>query len=140
MKRWMLVLTPLLFLGVLAGCMPGTTAPTTMEVILAGEHEVPPVTTSAFGSANVSAAGTALAVDGAFGGFVATAAYVHGPAGVGETAGPIFTLVVDNANTHFEGTFTMTAEQVQWFQDGLMYINLHSDANPSGEIRGQIVP
>ena len=131
---------PLLFLGLLVACMPGTTAPKTMEVVLTGENEVPPVTTAAFGSANVTVAGTVMAVDGAFEGFEATAAHVHGPADVNETAGPIFTLAVDNANTHFEGTFTMTAEQVQWFEDGLLYINLPSAANPSGEIRGQIVP
>ena len=140
MKRWTMAFAPLLFLGVLAACMPCTTAPKTMEVVLTGENEVPPVTTAAFGSANVTAAGTVMTVDGAFEGFEATAAHVHASADVNETAGPIFTLAVDNANTHFEGTFTMTAEQVQWFEDGLLYINLHSAANPSGEIRGQIVP
>ena len=140
MKRWTMAIAPLLFLGVLAACGPGGTAPTTMEVVLEGENEVPPVITDAFGSANVTVVGTALTVDGSFDGFEATAAHVHGPADVGETAGPIFTLAVDNADTHFEGTFTMTAEQVDWFEDGLLYINLHSDANPSGEIRGQIEP
>lgn len=140
MKRWTMALAPLLLLSVLAACMPGTTAPTTMEVLLSGENEVPPVTTEASGSANVTAAGTVLTIDGAFSGFVATAAHVHGPAGVGEAAAPIFTLAVDNANTHFEGTFTMNAQQVEWFEDGLLYINLHSDANPGGEIRGQIEP
>ena len=140
MRRWMIAIAPLLFLGVLAACAPGTTPPQTMEVLLEGENEVPPVTTDAFGSANVTVAGTALTVDGAFDGFMATAAHVHGPAGVDENAGPIFTLAVDNADTHFEGTFTMTPEQVGWFEDGLLYINLHSAAYPGGEIRGQIVP
>ena len=136
MKRLTMALASVLFLGVLAACMPRTMAPTT--VMLSGANEVPPVTTASVGSANVSVAGTVLTVDGTFGGFEATAGHVHGPADVGETAGPIFTLVVDNANTQFEGTFTMTAEQVEWLEDGLLYINLHSAANPSGEIRGQI--
>ena len=140
MKRWTMALAPLLFLGALAACGPGATAPQTMEVVLEGQNEVPPVVTDAFGSANVSVAGTAMTVDGAFDGFEATAAHVHGPADVGETAGPIFTLDVDNPNTHFEGTFTMTPEQVEWFQGGLLYLNVHSEANPGGEIRGQIVP
>jgi hypothetical protein len=140
MKRWTMALAPLLLLGVLASCMPGAQAPQTMEVVLTGDAEVPPVTTESFGSANVSVVGTVMAIDGAFGGFVATAAHVHGPADVDENAGPIFTLDVDNANTHFEGTFNMTPEQAQWFEDGLLYINLHSEANPNGEIRGQILP
>ena len=42
---------------------------------------------------------------------------MDGPAGVDEMAGPFFTLAVDKANTHFEGTFTMTAEQVGRFDD-----------------------
>ena len=102
--------------------------------------EVPPVTTNAFGSANVTVAVDVMTIDGAFEGFEATAAHVHGPADVNETAGPIFTLGVDNPDTHFEGIFTMTPEQVEWFEEGLLYINLHSAAYPDGEIRGQIVP
>jgi hypothetical protein len=140
MKRWTMAIAPLLFLGVLASCVPGTTAPQTMEVRLNGENEVPPVTTDASGSANVTVAVNVMTVDGAFEGFAATAAHVHGPADVNGTAGPIHTLAVDNANTEFGATFTLTAEQVQWFEDGLLYINLHSAANPDGEIRGQIVP
>ncbi len=140
MKRWTTLLAPMLLLGLLAACVPGTTAPTTMEVLLRGDNEVPPVTTNASGSANVTAAGTVLTVDGAFDGFVATAAHVHGPAAVGENAGVLFTLAVDNANTHIEGTFTMNAEQVEWFENGLLYLNVHSAANPGGEIRGQIQP
>lgn len=34
----------------------------------------------------------------------------------------------------------MTDEQVEWFEDGLLYINVHSEMNPGGEIRGQIQP
>ncbi len=137
MKRSTIAIASLLFLGVLAAC---ATAPRTLEVVLEGENEVPPVVTESFGSANVTVAGTVLTVDGSFDGFEATAAHVHGPADETETAGPIFTLAVDNADTHFEGTFTMNAEQVEWFEDGLLYLNVHSDANPGGEIRGQIVP
>ncbi len=140
MKRWTMILTPLLLLGVLAACAPGTASPQTMEVVLEGANEVPPVTTDAFGSANVTVAGTLMTIDGAFEGFEATAAHVHGPADVGENADPFYTLAIDNPNTHFEGTFTMTEEQVGWFKDGLLYLNLHSAANPGGEIRGQIQP
>lgn len=140
MKRFTMVLAGLLSLGVLAACGPGATAPTTMEVVLTGENEVPPVVTDSFGTANVTVAGTAMAVDGSFDGFEATMAHVHGPAGVGANAGVLFTLDVDNANTHFEGTFTMTPEQIEWFEDGLLYLNVHSEANSGGEIRGQIEP
>lgn len=140
MKRWTMLVAPLLALGVLAACGPGATAPQTLEVVLEGANEVPPVTTDAFGTANVTVAGTVLTVDGSFEGFEATAAHVHGPADVDANAGVLFTLAVDNANTHIEGTFTMTAEQVEWFEDGLLYLNVHSDAHPGGEIRGQIVP
>jgi len=135
-----MIAAPFLVLGMLAACGPGSTPPQTMEVLLSGDNEVPPVTTDSFGSANVTAAATTLAVDGAFEGFEATAAHVHGPADESENAGVVFTLGINNADSSFGGTFTMTEEQVQWFEDGLLYINVHSEANPDGEIRGQILP
>lgn len=97
-----------------------------------------PVATDAFGSANVTVAGTVLTGDGSFVGFEATAAHVDGPAGVDEMAGPFFTLAVDKANTHFEGTFTMTAEQVGRFDDAGTppVVVASSSASVSSSVRG----
>ena len=57
-----------------------------------------------------------------------------------EPNGILFELAYDNASRTFEGTFTLDQEQMSWFLENELYINLHSAAFPSGEIRGQITP
>jgi hypothetical protein len=39
---------------------------------------------------------------------------------------------------HIAGTAELTAEQLGALIDGKTYINIHTAANPSGEIRGQV--
>ncbi|MBW8748306.1 MAG: CHRD domain-containing protein, partial [Acidobacteria bacterium] len=38
-----------------------------------------------------------------------------------------------------EGTATLSQEQTKDLLDGKWYFNLHTAANPGGEIRGQVV-
>ena len=69
-----------------------------------------------------------------------TPAHIH----IGEPGanGPVvFGLdVMPNAasNGKLSGTFTLTDEQVESFLDGDYYVNLHTEKNPMGELRGQI--
>jgi len=81
-----------------------------------------------------------------------TLAHIHGPAAPGQSAGVIYGL---DSHTQLGGTsgtisgtlnlvdgavgFTL-AEQLNQLHSGLWYINIHSEAFPGGEIRGQIVP
>jgi CHRD domain len=39
-----------------------------------------------------------------------------------------------------KGTATLTADQAQQFLSGKWYINVHTMANPGGEVRGQMMP
>jgi hypothetical protein len=39
----------------------------------------------------------------------------------------------------FEGAATLNEAQVNDLMTGLYYINIHSDAYPSGELRGQLI-
>jgi len=39
----------------------------------------------------------------------------------------------------FSGTTTLTQEQYDQLTSGMWYVNLHTPANPNGEIRGQVV-
>jgi hypothetical protein len=39
-----------------------------------------------------------------------------------------------------KGEATLTPEQAQQFTAGEWYINVHTQANPNGEIRGQVLP
>jgi hypothetical protein len=65
----------------------------------------------------------------------ATAAHFHGPAKVGENAGPIVDITANLA----EGTADVTPEQLQMIREGNSYVNIHTAQHPDGEIRGQVL-
>jgi uncharacterized surface protein with fasciclin (FAS1) repeats len=111
-----------------------------VDVALSGANEVPPVETAATGTATVTFDGTAVSVEGTYENLVVAGpgAHVHGPAPAGENAVVVVALAFDNAAGTLSGSFEPTGEQIGWFLGGLLYINLHSEANPGGEIRGQI--
>jgi hypothetical protein len=67
----------------------------------------------------------------------ATGAHFHGPAATGVNAGVQLTL--DESSNPIVGSATITASQAEDLMDDLWYIQLHTDANPSGEIRGQVI-
>ncbi|MDN5785573.1 CHRD domain-containing protein [Pseudorhodobacter sp.] len=68
-----------------------------------------------------------------------TAGHFHGPAAKGADAPPVVTLVESGGYaTPINGEATVTPEQVKEILDGMWYINLHTDQNPNGEIRGQV--
>jgi hypothetical protein len=67
-----------------------------------------------------------------------TAAHLHqAPAGV--NGGVIVPLAPSGTNT-FSGTGTLAAAQIPAFTASGTYVNVHTAANPGGEIRGQVVP
>jgi len=68
----------------------------------------------------------------------ATMAHVHGPAAPGANAPPI--VMVQNAASPISGVTLLTADQVDALVAGKLYFNVHTAANPGGEIRGQIKP
>ena len=114
----------------------------TMDVELSGAEEVPPVETSASGTAEVTFDSTTrklsweLEYSGLSGD--ATAAHFHGPAAAGENAPPM--VPIPEFASGSEGSAELTEEQAKALMDGKMYVNVHSAANPNGEIRGQVEP
>jgi hypothetical protein len=65
-----------------------------------------------------------------------TAAHFHGPAPEGENAGVV--VPIEGAESPLEGSATLTDEQATQLMEGMLYVNLHTDAHPDGEIRGQV--
>ena len=112
-----------------------------VDLKLSGEHQVPPVKTSATGYGSIN-----VASDGSVTGSVtiadmtATAAHIHhGAAG---KSGPILvhmTKTGDNTWTVVPNA-KLTPEQLKAYQAGELYVNVHSVAHKGGEIRAQIVP
>ena len=68
----------------------------------------------------------------------ATAAHFHGPAAAGANAGVV--LPFANAASPIEGQATLTPAQAADLSAGKWYANIHTAANPAGEIRGQMLP
>jgi hypothetical protein len=67
----------------------------------------------------------------------ASAGHFHGPAAVGANAGVV--LGWANADSDSEGSATLTATQAADLMAGRWYANIHTKANPGGEIRGQMM-
>jgi Cu/Zn superoxide dismutase len=66
----------------------------------------------------------------------AMAAHIHGPADPGANAGVAIPFA--SAASPITGTATLTDAQIADLQAGKYYVNIHTAANRSGEIRGQI--
>lgn len=134
-----------------------STSVTTLNAVLSGAQEVPPVITAASGTATVTidAARTTINVTLTTQGFATpvTASHIHfGP--VGTNGGILFSLFA--APAVFPATLTKTltsadftpdavngiitfADAVNAILNGNTYINVHTQANLGGEIRGQLM-
>lgn len=69
----------------------------------------------------------------------ATAAHVHGPANPGENAG----IVIGSDSieeTEIAGSGELTEAQVSDLKEGRYYVNIHTELQPGGEIRGHLTP
>jgi predicted lipoprotein with Yx(FWY)xxD motif len=118
---------------------------------LTGAQENPPVVTTATGqgTAVISADGSTITYIVTYSGLSGTlnAAHIHtGAAGANGgvilplTAGPSpMTGTLTAANFSASGSVTTFAQAVAAIRAGTTYFNLHTAANPGGEIRGQIV-
>jgi hypothetical protein len=67
-------------------------------------------------------------------------AHFHGPAPVGQNAGVQVGIPKDKLASPIEGEKTLTDDQASQLMAGKWYFNVHTAANPSGEIRGQLLP
>jgi hypothetical protein len=82
---------------------------------------------------------------GLSGPIVAPGIHLHGPADFGETAGvQIFLEENDNLPPTNDGVITgsafLTPDQAADLRAGLWYVNIHTELNQPGEIRGQAIP
>ncbi len=106
---------------------------------LTGASEVPPNTSTATGTvtATYDTASKQLSWQGSYSGLSgpATAAHFHGPAPAGKNAG--VALAIKPSTSPFEGSATLTDPQAADLMAGNWYVNIHTDANKGGEVRGQ---
>jgi len=70
--------------------------------------------------------------------------HIHGPASATQTASVLINLAPYNGGAFgvsggTAGTVTLTPDNLGYVIDGRTYVNYHTAANGSGEIRGQVV-
>jgi hypothetical protein len=111
------------------------------KAVLDGKSEVPPTTSTGTGTADVDydPATKKLSWKLTYTGLTgsATAAHFHGPAAIGENAKPSVPIPAATSSPA-EGSAVLTDEQAAMLEAGKFYVNVHTGANPGGEIRGQV--
>ena len=117
--------------------MPGSGV---ISVKLSGAEEVPPVSTPGSGSGSFR-----VAEDGTITGSVTTKdvqgtmAHIH--RGAKGQNGPIIVPLDKNGDTYtVPAGRKLTKEQLEDLKKGNLYVNVHTNANKGGEVRGQLQP
>ena len=141
-RRTILALTGL---ACVAWVGSATAAPVSFKVPLSGAEQVPPVTTTGKGSADLTWDPSTRVVtwditDSGLTGPVTMAHFHNGAEGKN---GPVVIWLTQKnteATGAIKGDATLTPEQAQQFEAGDWYINVHTKDHPAGEIRGQVKP
>jgi len=138
--RSSLLMSAVIALGLLAGCAKSS-QPYSSTIKLDGSQEVPPVTTSAKGTGEITVlpnrtvGGRIVIAD-----VVATAAHIH--AGAAGTNGPVVVTLTKSSSTTFTVPNGSKLSEAHYaaYRAGNLYVNVHSAKFPGGEIRAQIKP
>ena len=124
----------------LAGCA-GMSSSGGTNVALSGSQEIPPVTTGATGTGTFTV-GADRSISGGVmtNGVNGTAAHIH-LAAMGQN-GPVIVPLTKTSDGVWSvpAGVKLTDAQYEAFKAGNLYVNVHSDANKGGEIRGQLRP
>ena len=111
-----------------------------IKMTLAGDQEVPPVKSAGAGTGTI-----VIGADGTVSGSVTstgisgTAAHIH-EAAPGKN-GPVIVALTKNGDTYaVPAGAKLTDAQIASFKAGNLYVNVHTAANPGGELRGQLKP
>jgi hypothetical protein len=122
------------------GAYPTTVAAADLNLTLSGAQEVPPVKSAGSGSGTLT-----INADHAVSGSVTTTriagtmAHIHeAPAGQN---GPVIIPLTKNGDTYtVPSGAKLTDAQYASFQAGKLYVNVHTEAHPGGELRAQLKP
>ncbi len=142
----LLIATAACLLGIAFWAPLSLGASESFTVSLTGAQEVPGVETTGMGTADLAydtktrVIRWTVAYSGLSG--LVTMAHFHGPAAEGKN-GPVQIWLTEKGNSvdsPIKGHATLTPEQAEQFKAGEWYINLHTQAHPAGEIRGQVIP
>jgi hypothetical protein len=141
-----LIVTVVYLLGISLWAGPSQAAPESFKVPLTGAQQVPAVQSAGSGTAELTydpathMLSWSIRYSGLSG--AVTMAHIHGPAAEGKN-GPVQLWLAKKdspVESPIKGHATLTPDQANQFEAGELYINLHTEAHPGGEIRGQVMP
>lgn len=133
--------TILAFVGTTAGISAASAETVTLKGDLKGSNEAPPNTSPASGQATATLdtetktlkwTVTYADLTGP-----AVGAHFHGPSEAGKNAGIV--LPFKSAQSPIDGTAILSDTQIADLLAGKWYANVHTAANPGGELRGQMM-
>ena len=134
------VLNAIAVAGAVAFVSPSMAAMINFTAEMNAASEVPPNSSKATGTvtATYDTGSKKLTWKGSYKDLTgpATAAHFHGPAPSGKNAAVM--VPINPHDTTFEGSATLNDAQAKALMDGDLYANVHTAANPGGEIRGQL--
>lgn len=111
---------------------------TSFKAEMDGEETIPPVITNAKGTGefvfNAETAELHYRVEHTV--QSPTGAHLHGPADITKNAGVL--VEFPSAASPITGKVKLEGRQIEALTNQLMYLQIHSEANPNGEIRGQV--
>ena len=134
-------LAGLAFAALLAGSLPASAEMVNLKVApLSGANEVPPNTAKATGSmtATYDTISKKLSWKGSYTGLTGPVTGSHFHSAEKATMNGTIQVPIVAATSPFEGSATLTDAQAADVMAGRFYINIHTAANPGGEIRGQV--
>jgi len=144
MRTPSLILSLAAFACTLALAGPALAETMTFNAVMGAEKEVPPNQSKGKGqvTATFDTATKMLTWKGEYSDLTGPAimAHFHGPADTSKNAGVVIPIFMNaaSAKNPFEGSMTLNDQQAQQLMAGEWYVNVHTDANKAGEIRGQL--
>ena len=128
--------------GLLAATVPSAAATIHLTASLTGAKEVPPTPSKGTGTltATYDTKTMKLSWSLPYSGLTgpAISAHFHGPAKPGKNA-PVLVPLTNVAKSPITGSAILTKAQAKDLLDGDVYVNIHTNAHKSGEIRGQVM-
>jgi len=139
-QAWLPLSAALIFAISVFGSYTSIAAAAEIKVTLAGDQEVPPVKSAGAGTGTIII-GADKSVSGSVTttGIAGTAAHIH--EGATGKNGPVIIPLTKNGDSYaVPSGAKLTDAQFASYQAGNLYVNVHTTANPGGEIRAQLRP
>ena len=110
-----------------------------LKTTMNAKNEVPPNSSPATGTvtATYDTSSKKLSWKGSYSGLTGPATAAHFHSGESGKNGPVV-VPISPATSPFEGSATLTEPQAEDLLAGKWYVNVHTEANKGGEIRGQV--